>query len=68
MRQPFSVFYIATITAASEMCLLIGRGALISMFSVLFVLPGFLILLNRVIKKTTLGWPGKENREKADGR
>jgi Predicted exporters of the RND superfamily len=53
----FSVFYIATITAASEMCLLIGRGALISMFCVLFVLPGFLILFNRVIRKTTIGWP-----------
>jgi len=53
----FSVYFIATITAASEMCLLIGRGALISMFCVIFVLPGFLILLNRVIKKTTIDWP-----------
>lgn len=53
----FSVSYIATITAASEMCLLIGRGALVSMFCVLFVLPGFLVLFNKVIRKTTFGWP-----------
>lgn len=53
----FSVYFIATITAASEMCLLVGRGAIVSMFCVLFVLPGFLVLFNRVIRKTTLGWP-----------
>lgn len=53
----FSVYYIATIKTASELCLLIGRGALISMLLVLFVLPGLLIIFNRLIKITTIKWP-----------
>ena len=53
----FSVYYIATIKTASEMCLLIGRGAFISMIMVLFVLPGFLTVFNKFIRHTTIKWP-----------
>jgi len=45
-----SVYYAASIRTASEICLLIGRGALISMFCVLFVLPGFLILSSKTLE------------------
>ncbi len=58
----FSVYYIATIKTASELCLLIGRGAIISMIMVLFVLPGFLIVFNKFIGHTTIKWPGAMDR------
>ncbi len=53
----FSVYFIASLRTASEVCLLIGRGAILSMVSVLFVLPGFLIILEPIIKRTTFNWP-----------
>ena len=57
-------FFAATVgvSAISRMellqsiCLLISRGALISMFVILLVLPSLLILLDPVIKKTTIHW------------
>lgn len=53
----FSVHFIATIRTASELTLFIGRGALISTFLVLFVLPGLLVMFNPFIRATTIGWP-----------
>ena len=58
-------FFVATasVAAASKMelisslCLLISRGALISMFVILFVLPALLILTAPIIQKTTIRWP-----------
>ncbi|WDV46376.1 MMPL family transporter [Clostridiaceae bacterium M8S5] len=52
----FSIYFIATIRTASEICLLIGRGGIISMFNVLFVLPGFLIIADSLISKITVKW------------
>lgn len=59
----FSVYFIATVRTSSEMCLMIGRGAIISMFAVLFLLPGFLITLEPIIKRTTLDWPTKKGKK-----
>lgn len=53
----FSVHYIATLTMVSEMCLMIGRGAIISVLSVFFVLPAFLVVFNPIISKLTKSWP-----------
>lgn len=61
-------FFAATIGVAAisrmellqSICLLISRGALISMFVILFILPCLLILLAPVIEKTTLHWTSKE--------
>lgn len=53
----FSIYLIASMRTASELCLLIGRGAIISMISVLFVLPGFLVIFEPIIKFTSLEWP-----------
>ena len=39
-----------------SICLLISRGALISMFVIIYILPCLLILLAPVISKTTLHW------------
>ena len=48
---------------ASELCLLIGRGAIISMISVLFALPGFLIIFEPIIKWTSIDWPTNTNNK-----
>lgn len=57
-------FFAATVgvAAISEMellgsiCVLISRGAIISMLVILIVLPAALMLLDGIIGKTTLGW------------
>jgi predicted RND superfamily exporter protein len=46
-----------------SICLLISRGALISMAVILFVLPCLLILLDPVIEHTTLHWLSNEKRD-----
>lgn len=60
-------FFAATIGVAAisrmellkSICLLISRGALISMFVIIFILPCLLMLLDPVIRFTTLRWLGK---------
>lgn len=52
-----SISFITTIRSASELTLLIGRGALISLFIVYTVLPALLVTFNWFIKATTIGWP-----------
>ena len=56
-----SVSYITTIRSASELTLLIGRGAIISLVLVFLLLPALLLLLNKFIKYTTIGWPTIKN-------
>lgn len=60
----FSIYFIASIQTASELCLMIGRGTMISMISVLFALPGFLIIFEPLIKRTSLDWPTNTNNKK----
>lgn len=48
---------IAQMDLLASLCNLLGRGALISIFVILFVLPSMLILCNRWITKTTKDWP-----------
>lgn len=57
-------FFAATIGVAAisrmellkSICLLISRGALVSMFVIIFILPCLLILLEPVISRTTFHW------------
>ncbi len=66
-------FFAATIGVAAisrmellkSICLLISRGALISMFVIIVLLPCLLQLLDPLIRHTTLHWLGK--REKSGG-
>lgn len=60
----FSVYFVATIETTAEICLLIGRGAIISMVSVIILLPCFLIVFDPLIKLTTINWPTKRKMEK----
>ena len=38
-----------------SLCLLMARGAIISMFVVIFIMPSMYMLLDKLICKTTLG-------------
>lgn len=56
MAGTFSVSLITTIRSASELTMLIGRGAIISLLLVYMLLPA-LLLFSKPIEKTTIGWP-----------
>ena len=56
----FGVGLYSTIDMISSLCTLMSRGALISMVIVIFVLPSFLMLFDKVILKTTAGAHKKE--------
>ena len=68
--QGLSLIHISTIGVAAvsrmeliqSLCLLISRGALISMVVILIVLPALLILCAPVIKHTTFHWIQKKER------
>ncbi|MFO8191616.1 MAG: MMPL family transporter [Bacillota bacterium] len=60
----FSISLIAGIKTTREMTLLIGRGALISMVVIFSLLPAMLIVFEKVIERTTIGWPVCSDREK----
>ena len=51
----FGVGMYSDIGVISTLCSLMARGALISMVSVILVLPSLLILFDKVITKTTKG-------------
>ena len=55
------VSFFARMDLIKSLVLLLARGALISVVSILFVLPSLLIFFHTFIEKTTSGWPkGKE--------
>lgn len=59
MAGTLSVSFITTIKSASELTLLIGRGALLSMLLVYILLPSLLVLFHPLIKLTTIKWVEK---------
>ena len=66
-------FFAATIGVAlysdigmiSSLCMLLARGAIISMIVVICVLPSMFMLLDKVICKTSYGFLDRKNAEKA---
>ena len=56
------VSFISQMELLQSICLLIARGAIISMIVIIFVLPCFLILLEPVISHTTIGWPKAQKK------
>ena len=50
----FGVGVVSKIGMIASLCTLMSRGAIISMFTVIMVLPAFLLLFDRVICKTTV--------------
>lgn len=51
----FGVGAYSKIEMIGSLCTLMARGAIISMFSVVLVLPAFLLLFDKLICKTTIG-------------
>lgn len=47
----------------SDLCLLISRGAIISMLVILFVLPALLLAFEGIINKTSLSWKSKQSEK-----
>lgn len=59
----FGVGMIASVDMIASLCTLMARGAIISMFVVIFVLPSLFVLLDRVIIHTSLGFKPKKNSQ-----
>ena len=51
----FGVGVYSKIEMISSLCSLMARGAIVSMFTVVLVLPAFLMLFDKLICKTTIG-------------
>ena len=54
----FGVSIYSKIDMIGAICTLLSRGAIISMFVVVFILPTLLLLLDKFIMKTTIGMKG----------
>ena len=52
----------------SSMCILLARGALVSMLLVIFILPSMLMAFDGLIKKTTLGMKNCDKHTSSDER
>ena len=50
----FGVAVYSNIDIIRSMCMLMARGALISMVCVIFILPALLMVFDKLIRKTTL--------------
>ena len=57
----FGVGAISKIEMIGSLCTLMARGAIVSMLSVVLVLPAFLILFDKLICKTTIGMRNIKN-------
>jgi predicted RND superfamily exporter protein len=59
----FGVGCIASVDMIGSLCSLMARGALISMFVVISILPSFFMIFDRIIINTSLGFkPGKNKK------
>jgi len=56
----FGVAVYSDIDIISSMCMLMARGAVISMVCVIFILPALLMLCDALIRHTTLGMRGSD--------
>lgn len=52
----FAVAVVSNIDMISQLALMMGRGALISMVVIMIVLPALLLIFEGLISKTTIGW------------
>lgn len=58
----FGVGVYSSVDMISQLCTLMSRGAIISMITVICILPSMLILFDKVIINTTMGMKKKENK------
>ena len=57
----FGVGVYSSVDMISQLCTLMSRGAIISMITVICILPSMLMLFDKVIINTTMGMKKKEN-------
>lgn len=58
----FGVGVYSSVDMISQLCTLMSRGAIISMITVIGILPSMLMLFDKVIINTTMGMKKKENK------
>ena len=59
----FGVGCIASVDMIGSLCTLMARGALISMFVVIFILPSLFVLCDKLIINTSIGFKPKKNQD-----
>ena len=52
----FAVYVVSKIDMIGSLCLLMSRGAIISMIVVIFIVPSVLLMFDKLIIKTTIGF------------
>ena len=64
----FGVAVYSDIDIISSMCMLMARGAIVSMLCVIFILPALLMLCDKLVCRTTLGMAhlSKKNKSKSE--
>lgn len=62
----FGVALYSDIDIISSMCMLMARGAIVSMLCVIFILPALLVLFDKLINVTTLGMRPKKKALKTE--
>lgn len=61
----FGVGMIASVDMISSLCILMTRGAIISMLVVIFILPSLFVLFDKLIINTSIGFKSKKNKKEA---
>lgn len=61
----FGVGTIASVDMISSLCILMARGAIISMLVVIFILPSLFVLFDKLIINTSIGFKSKKNKKEA---
>lgn len=59
----FGVGFIASVDMIGSLCTLMARGAIISMFVVIFILPSLFVLFDKLIINTSIGFKPKKNQD-----
>lgn len=59
----FSVGLISSVDMIGSLCSLMARGAIVSMIVVIFVLPSFFVLLDKIIIHTSMGFIDKSKKQ-----
>lgn len=59
----FGVGRIASVDMIGSLCTLMARGAIISMFVVIFILPSLFVLFDKLIINTSIGFKPKKNQD-----
>ena len=62
----FGVALYSDIDIISSMCMLMARGAIVSMLCVIFILPALLMLCDKLVCVTTLGMTHLSKKQKTE--